>query len=766
MNFLRKSSTLSKHLNVFSLPCQQNGSVCVVHLRQMPTVHSYANFMTVASDNVVEVQGKRSINTTTKEKTISKVEEEPKLFDKVLIANRGEITCRIIRSCRKMGITTVAVYSDADANAMHVAMADEAYRLGPAASSESYLLMDHIYKACEDSGAQGVHPGYGFLSENATFMTGLEERGIAFIGPKKKAITAMGDKIASKQIARDAKVNTIPGVLSVIETDEQLLEITNDIGYPVMIKASAGGGGKGMRIAWDDAEAISGFKLSKQEAMSSFGDDTIFVEKFIDDPRHIEIQVLCDSFGNGVYLNERECSIQRRNQKVIEEAPSVLLDPATRKRMGEQALALAKAVDYESAGTVEFLVDSQMNFYFLEMNTRLQVEHPVTELITGVDLVEQMLRVASGYPLSISQKDIPINGWAFESRVYAEDPLNNFLPSIGVLHEYVEPKNVDVNINTTVRVDSGIRKGDQISMFYDPMISKLITYGPDRETALDAMRAALDSYIVRGVKHNINFLRSLCDHPRFIDGTITTKFIEEEYPDGYNGHILSETDNYALAVAAMSIYIRTLDQNVSLSGKIPSFDKEEYVTAQTSHLMVTVGSDENEKCFDLRTSSEKNAESLSLAVQLSSLEENMKEIRASSTFQKGQIVFQVVVDGEEYTLQTVDAGLHTAAYVLQFKGSIYSVKVQTPAEKHLSSFMPIIPEIDTSKIIMSPMPGMVFSVSVKVGDKVFPGQELCIIEAMKMQNSLMAEKEGIVKSVLVKPGDTVAGEDILIELED
>jgi len=489
-----------------------------------------------------------------------------KSFRKILVANRGEIACRIFRTCKKLGIKTVAVHSVTDAEALHVDLADESVCIGTAASVESYLQIDRIVQACRMTGAQAVHPGYGFLSENNNFAETLEKAGIVFIGPKSYAIDVMGDKIKSKNCALKANVNCIPGDSRVVKDAEDCIKVSNMIGYPVMIKASAGGGGKGMRIAWDDTEARQAFRLSSAESLSSFGDDRLFVEKFIEQPRHIEIQILADGYGNCLWLNERECSIQRRNQKVIEEAPSVVLDQKMRKEMGEQACQLAHAVDYESAGTVEFLVDKNKKFYFLEMNTRLQVEHPVTEYITGIDLVEQMINVAAGRPLSITQNDIGITGWAIESRVYAEDPFKGFLPSIGKLHKYIEPLPFDPN----VRSDSGIKEGSEISIYYDPMICKLICYGVDRKTALEKTREALDSYIIRGVNHNIAFLRELCDHPKFIDGDITTKFIEEEYPDGFKRSDLSfETRNFLLITSSLlrlqnmksSSFVITVDEN-------------------------------------------------------------------------------------------------------------------------------------------------------------------------------------------------------------
>uniref|UniRef100_A0A671W3A2 Propionyl-CoA carboxylase alpha chain, mitochondrial n=1 Tax=Sparus aurata TaxID=8175 RepID=A0A671W3A2_SPAAU len=488
----------------------------------------------------------------------------PQTFDKILIANRGEIACRVIKTCQKMGIKSVAVHSDVDASAVHVKMADEAVCVGPAPTSKSYLNMDAIMDAIRSTGAQAVHPGYGFLSENKEFAKRLAAEGVTFIGPDTHAIMAMGDKIESKLIAKAAKVNTIPGFDGVVETADDAVKIAQQIGYPVMIKASAGGGGKGMRIAWNDEETREGFRFSSQEAASSFGDDRLLIEKYIDNPRHIEIQVLADKHGNALWLNERECSIQRRNQKVVEEAPSTFLDSVTRRAMGEQAVQLAKAVQYSSAGTVEFLVDSKKNFYFLEMNTRLQVEHPITECITGLDLVEQMIRVAKGYKLLHKQEDIPINGWAIESRVYAEDPYKSFgLPSIGRLSQYQEPLNL-----SNVRVDSGIQEGSDISIYYDPMISKLVTYGATRAEALSKMEDALDNYVIRGVTHNIPLLREIITHPRFISGDISTNFLPEVYPDGFKGHQLEVGNRRELLASAAALYItaQLRSQKVEVDG--------------------------------------------------------------------------------------------------------------------------------------------------------------------------------------------------------
>uniref|UniRef100_A0A8C5EVS0 Propionyl-CoA carboxylase alpha chain, mitochondrial n=1 Tax=Gouania willdenowi TaxID=441366 RepID=A0A8C5EVS0_GOUWI len=485
-------------------------------------------------------------------------------FDKILIANRGEIACRVIKTCKKMGIKTVAVHSDVDSSAVHVKMADEAICVGPAPTNKSYLNMDAIMNAIRTTGAQAVHPGYGFLSENKEFAKRLNAEGVTFIGPDTHAIQAMGDKIESKLIAKAAKVNTIPGFDGVVKTADEAVQIAQDIGYPVMIKASAGGGGKGMRIAWNEEETREGFRFSSQEAASSFGDDRLLIEKYIDNPRHIEIQVLADKHGNALWLNERECSIQRRNQKVVEEAPSTFLDGETRRAMGEQAVQLAKAVQYSSAGTVEFLVDSGKNFYFLEMNTRLQVEHPITECITGLDLVEQMIRVAKGYHLHLKQEDIPINGWAIESRVYAEDPYKSFgLPSIGRLSQYQEPLNL-----SKVRVDSGIQEGSDISIYYDPMISKLVTYGASRAEALSRMEEALDNYVIRGVTHNIPLLREIISHPRFISGDISTNFLPEVYPDGFKGHQLDANQRRELLASAAALHVsaQLRSQNVEVDG--------------------------------------------------------------------------------------------------------------------------------------------------------------------------------------------------------
>uniref|UniRef100_A0A8C5EVJ0 Propionyl-CoA carboxylase alpha chain, mitochondrial n=1 Tax=Gouania willdenowi TaxID=441366 RepID=A0A8C5EVJ0_GOUWI len=620
-------------------------------------------------------------------------------FDKILIANRGEIACRVIKTCKKMGIKTVAVHSDVDSSAVHVKMADEAICVGPAPTNKSYLNMDAIMNAIRTTGAQAVHPGYGFLSENKEFAKRLNAEGVTFIGPDTHAIQAMGDKIESKLIAKAAKVNTIPGFDGVVKTADEAVQIAQDIGYPVMIKASAGGGGKGMRIAWNEEETREGFRFSSQEAASSFGDDRLLIEKYIDNPRHIEIQVLADKHGNALWLNERECSIQRRNQKVVEEAPSTFLDGETRRAMGEQAVQLAKAVQYSSAGTVEFLVDSGKNFYFLEMNTRLQVEHPITECITGLDLVEQMIRVAKGYHLHLKQEDIPINGWAIESRVYAEDPYKSFgLPSIGRLSQYQEPLNL-----SKVRVDSGIQEGSDISIYYDPMISKLVTYGASRAEALSRMEEALDNYVIRGVTHNIPLLREIISHPRFISGDISTNFLPEVYPDGFKGHQLDANQRRELLASAAALHVSAQLRSQNVHGPL---------SPTTS-------------------------------------EHTLKQFKTKAH----NVSFQCV---------SRDA---SGVIVLQFMGTLFRVRVLSRLASQLNSHMPEkVPE-DTSSILRSPMPGTVVAVSVKPGDTVAEGQEICVIEAMKMQNSLAAAKQAKVKSVHCKSGETVGEGDLLVELE-
>ncbi|KAG5262254.1 hypothetical protein AALO_G00293890 [Alosa alosa] len=639
-----------------------------------------------------------------------------KTFDKILIANRGEIACRVMKTCKLMGIKTVAVHSDVDSSAVHVKMADEAVCVGPAPTNQSYLNMDAIMDAVRQTGAQAVHPGYGFLSENKEFARRLAAEGVTFIGPDTHAIQAMGDKIESKLIAKAAKVNTIPGFDGVVKDAEEAVKIANQIGYPVMIKASAGGGGKGMRISWNDDETREGF-------------------------RHIEIQVLADKQGNALWLNERECSIQRRNQKVVEEAPSTFLDPETRRAMGEQAVALAKAVKYSSAGTVEFLVDSKKNFYFLEMNTRLQVEHPITECITGVDLVQQMIRVAKGYPLKHKQEDIPINGWAIESRVYAEDPYKSFgLPSIGRLSQYQEPVNLP-----NVRVDSGIQEGSDISIYYDPMISKLVTYGKTREEALKKMEDALDNYVIRGVTHNIPLLREIIVHPRFISGDISTAFLPDVYPEGFKGHLLTASERRELLATAAALFVAAQIRSQKFLG----------------HLRVS-NTQQERRSWELCVELDKAPHML--GVSRFGVEVDGKKVEVCGDWNLASVLLNVTVNGTHRTLQCLSRSA-AGDISLQYLGTTFKLRVLSKLAATLSKHMPEkVPE-DTSSILRSPMPGTVVAVSVKPGDTVAEGQEICVIEAMKMQNSMTAAKTAKVKSVHCKAGETVGEGDLLVELE-
>jgi propionyl-CoA carboxylase alpha chain len=661
------------------------------------------------------------------------------VFDKILIANRGEIACRVIRSARNMGIKTVAVYSEADRNALHVQMADEAVLLGPPPSTQSYLLKEKILQACLDTGAQAVHPGYGFLSENSEFCELLAANGIAFIGPKTHAIEAMGDKITSKQLADKAGVNTIPGYSDVLRDGAHAVEIANRIGYPVMLKATAGGGGKGMRIARNDAECRDGFERASNEARSSFGDDRMFVEKFIEEPRHIEIQIIADSHGNIVYLNERECSLQRRHQKVIEEAPSPFLDAETRKQMGEQAVALARAVQYQSAGTVEFIVDNQRNFYFLEMNTRLQVEHPVTEFITGFDLVELMIRVAAGEKLPISQADVPIKGWAIESRVYAEDPTRNFLPSTGRLVYYRPPAN-----DGHVRVDTGVYEGGEVSMFYDPMIAKLITHGADREEAIARMRSALDRFLIRGVSHNISFLSALMTNPRFVAGNMSTNMIGEEYPDGFQPTDLSHREPAIIISVAASMMRGYRDRAAQINGQLNGHERcvpnDWVIVMNKEHHPVTV-----------------------VPVQGGhDVHYNGNTYAVRSKWEFGQPIFSGTINGEPVDIQVSRLD---QVYRLVHGGSQVDVRIVTPRVAELLKYMPEKAPPDLSKFLLSPMPGLLVSVAVKEGDVVNAGQELAVLEAMKMENTLVAEYDGVVARVHRQPGANLAVDDIIMEFE-
>ena len=661
------------------------------------------------------------------------------MFDKILIANRGEIACRVIKSARNMGIKTVAVYSDADRNALHVRMADEAVHIGPAASAQSYLLKDRILQACLDTGAQAVHPGYGFLSENSDFCQSLAAAGITFIGPNTRAIEAMGDKITSKKLADEAGVNTIPGCTDVIRDSDHAVKIANEIGYPVMLKATAGGGGKGMRMARNDDECRDGFERAGNEARSSFGDDRMFIEKFIEDPRHIEIQIMADTHGNTIYLNERECSLQRRHQKVIEEAPSPFLDAKTRKKMGAQAVALAKAVNYVSAGTVEFIVDKKRNFYFLEMNTRLQVEHPITELITGLDLVELMIRVADGEALPIAQADVGINGWAIESRVYAEDPFRNFLPSTGRLVYYRPPEEDD-----HVRVDTGVYEGGEVSMYYDPMIAKLITYGADREEAAAHMRTALDRFLIRGVSSNLSFLSALMVHPRFVDGNMSTNLIGEEYPDGFHPADLPHEDPAKIITVAASMLRGYRDRAAQIDGQLSGHERhvpEDWVVVMDNqHHPVSVVPVEGGH----------------------DVHYNGNTYAVRSDWEFGQHLFNGTIDGKEVFVQ-VQRNQQT--YRLLHGGSQADVAILTPRAAELLKYMPVKAAPDMSKFLLSPMPGLLVSLAVKEGDAVNAGEELAVVEAMKMENTLYAERDGIVASINYETGASLAVGDKILELE-
>jgi propionyl-CoA carboxylase alpha chain len=662
------------------------------------------------------------------------------MFKKILIANRGEIACRVMKSAKKMGIATVAVYSDADRDAEHVKMADEAVYIGPPPAAQSYLLADKIIEACKATGAEAVHPGYGFLSERASFCDALEKEGIIFIGPKVKAIEAMGDKITSKKIAAEAGVSTVPGYMGLIDDAEHAVTISKQIGYPVMIKASAGGGGKGMRIAWNDDEAREGFARSKSEAASSFGDDRIFIEKFIVEPRHIEIQLLGDAHGNVLYLNERECSVQRRNQKVVEEAPSPFLDEKTRKAMGEQSVALAKAVDYQSAGTVEFIVDKDRNFYFLEMNTRLQVEHPVTELITGLDLVEMMIRVAAGEPLPLTQKDVKINGWAVESRLYAEDPYRNFLPSIGRLTRYRPPQE-ETKDGVTVRNDTGVTEGSEISMYYDPMIAKLCTHAPTRLEAVDAMADALDRFEVEGIGHNLPFLSALMQHPRWREGRLSTGFIAEEYPEGF-GPVDPDADSVKrFAAAAVVLSKITGDRNAQISGsRFPTAAGDKKVVLVAGHVVTA----------------DVSALSTGIGVSL----DGGPVLQIETAWQPGHPMAIVVIEGKSVALKVQPA---PGGFRMRQRGIDVKVKVLSPRVAELAALMPEKAPPDTSNLLLCPMPGLITSVLVKEGDEVQEGQALAIVEAMKMENMLRAEKRARVSKVLAKPGVSLAVDDVIME---
>ena len=659
------------------------------------------------------------------------------LFAKILVANRGEIACRIIRTARRMGIATVAVYSEADRGALHVAQADSAVCIGGAAPAESYLRIDAIVDACRESGAEAVHPGYGFLSENRAFREALEAAGIAFIGPPAGAIESMGDKITSKRIAEAAGVNTIPGHTGVVHDANDAVRIAHEVGYPVMLKASAGGGGKGMRIARNDDECREGFERAGSEARSSFGDDRLFIERFIEEPRHIEIQVLADRHGNAVYLGERECSIQRRHQKIIEEAPSPFIDPPTRRAMGEQAVALARAVDYESAGTVEFIVDRERQFYFLEMNTRLQVEHPITEMVTGLDLVECMIRVAAGEPLGLGQDDVTLKGWAMESRVYAENPLRGFLPSTGRLVRYRPPA-----ATGDVRVDTGVHEGGEISMYYDPMIAKLVTRGETRDDAIHRMRDALDAYYIRGVDSNVAFLSAVFSHPRFVAGRLSTDFIADEYPDGFGADDLRLDDPSAFVAVAAAVQRRYRERATSISGQMSGYES----TVSDDWVVVINGREHPCRATSLDDGEEVEFDGRTYVV--------------SSGWWFGQPLFEGTVNGEPKCFQIES---HGVGYRLSHRGVEVEVSVLTPRQAELRALMPEQVAPDLSRFLLSPMPGLLASLAVGEGDRVKAGQELAVVEAMKMENVLRADNDATVKTVHAAPGDSLAVDQPILE---
>ena len=665
------------------------------------------------------------------------------MFNKILIANRGEIAVRVIKTCRRLGVKTVVVYSDADAGSMAVEMADETVHIGPSPAAESYLVMDKIVDAVKQTGAEAVHPGFGFLSENPEFAKRLEKEKITFIGPNPHAIEAMGDKISSKKLAAEAGVSTVPGHMGLIDDTKEAVKISKEIGYPVMIKASAGGGGKGIRIAHNDKDVEEGYPAVKAEAQASFGDDRIFIEKFILEPRHVEIQVMGDKHGNCVYLFERECSIQRRNQKVLEEAPSPLLDDATRKKMGEQAVALAKAVNYDSAGTVEFVASgADKSFYFLEMNTRLQVEHPVTEMITGVDLVEQMLRSAYGEKLSLKQKDLKINGWAIESRVYAEDPYRNFLPSIGRLKRFIPPMEGEL-AGGQVRMDSGVREGDEISMFYDPMIAKLVTHGKDRDHALDVQAEALDRFHIEGIQDNMPFCAAVMDEARFRSGNITTAYIKDEFPDGFQGTEPTKMQSVMLTVAAAYAHgmeTRRAGQTTGRMSPVEALREDWVVILGDQHVPIHLAMGEGEATIKI----------------------GKKSHTYVTEWVPGRPLMEGVLDGQAISVKISAA---PEGYIMRHRGVRLRALVCAPAVAEMHERLPEKEKPDLSKMIISPMPGLVVSIDVEMGQEVQEGEAVCIVEAMKMQNIIRAEATGTVKAINVAAGDSVAADEIMLEFE-
>ena len=667
---------------------------------------------------------------------------EATMFTTILIANRGEIACRVIKTAREMGIATVAVYSDADRGALHVQMADESVNIGPPPAMDSYLNMERIVKACRETGAQAIHPGYGFLSENPEFCKLLEDESITFIGPPPDAITAMGDKITSKKIAAEAGVNTIPGFEGVIRDKDHAVEVAREIGYPVMLKASAGGGGKGIRIAYTDEECRDGFERCASEALSYFGDDRILIEKFIEEPRHIEIQIMADSHGNVIYLGERECSIQRRHQKIIEEAPSPFIDEDTRKSMGEQAVALAKAVNYVSAGTVEFIVDQDRNFYFLEMNTRLQVEHPITEMVTGLDLVELMIKIAAGEKLPLSQKDVKLNGSAIEARVYAENPFRDFLPSIGRLVHYRPPQEEPER----VRVDTGVFEGGEISMYYDPMISKLITWGEDRNSAISFMRDALDEYLIRGIKHNIGFLAAIMAHPRFQEGRLSTNFIPQEYPNGFRSEDVVH-DDPALPIVVLSVTHRLfMDRAAKLSGQLAGHERR----VMDDWVVIIDGEHHGVKVAPYQAKGEHH------------VEYNKKQYTIHTDWCFCQPIFRGTINGQAYCFQVKRRGIR---YAITHRGLRTNGFVMTPLAAELYRIMPVQKDADMSGFLLAPMPGLLMKLSVEEGQHVKTGEELAIIEAMKMENVLRASQDGVVAKITAKLGDSLDVDQAILEFK-
>ena len=682
------------------------------------------------------------------------------MFTKILIANRGEIACRVIATAKKMGIATVAVYSEADKEARHVLLADEAVLIGPAASRESYLVADKIIAAAKATGAQAIHPGYGFLSENEAFSKRCEDEGIAFIGPRHFSIAAMGDKIASKKLANEAKVNTIPGYNEAIETAESAVEIAKGIGYPVMIKASAGGGGKGLRVAFNDKEAFEGFTSCRNEARNSFGDDRVFIEKFVEEPRHIEIQVLGDSHGNVIYLNERECSIQRRHQKVIEEAPSPFISDATRKAMGEQAVALAKAVKYQSAGTVEFVVGKDQSFFFLEMNTRLQVEHPVTEAITGIDLVEMMIRVANGEKLPLTQDDVKRNGWAIECRINAEDPFRNFLPSTGRLVRFQTPIQTMFQSNTQdllgVRVDTGVQDGGEIPMFYDSMIAKLIVHGTDRNDAIAKMREALNGFVIRGISSNIPFQAALLAHPKFVAGDFNTGFIAENYAHGFRAEDVPHDDPDFLVALAAFVRRKSRERAANLSGQLPGYD----VQIGHDYSVVVLGAKGENRYIGVHVD-EFRGQSGKAIIKVS---ENHYIIESHSRLNDVRI--SGTVNGKPFTAQ-VERGTpkNPLALQIQHNGTRIEALVVSPRMAELHKMMPFKTPPDMSRFVLSPMPGLLVNVAVTPGQKIQAGERVAVIEAMKMENILFAAHDGVVKKVMASQGESLSVDQVIVEFE-